>query len=181
MRWLKFSRSNAWLCFIIFSKRCRYDECEEEREREIWFWIVIFPNPFRYACLFLLLQVQRRLRDTLEICSLAPSMTTCCSAQMATRLWLDQTNYESQVYKHLLLLPWKDRTPLGGNVFSDLEKTTTWTTDLNTIGVMWCDGGYLWDNPATEDKDGCSHFHNHSCHSVDCMDISRYTQKHNFI
>lgn len=75
-----------------------------DRKRKIWFWFfVIFPctiaKPLQVflLLLFLSLQVQTRLRDTLEICSLTPSVTTCCSLQMATRLWLDQTNYESQV------------------------------------------------------------------------------------
>lgn len=49
----------------------------------------------------LLLQVQKRLRATLGICSLTPTMTTCCSLQMANRLWLDQTNYASQVNQRL--------------------------------------------------------------------------------
>lgn len=57
----------------------------------------VIAKPFQVF--LLLLQVQERLRDTRQTCSLPPPTNTCCSVQMASRLRSDRTNYESQVLR----------------------------------------------------------------------------------
>lgn len=47
------------------------------------------------------------------------------------------------------------------------------TADVSSTGAIWFDGRYLCSSPATEDKDRCVIFYNHSCHTVESIDICK--------
>ena len=65
-------------------------------------------------------------------------------------------------------------THLLVKLFFRFEKKKILTTDVNSTGAIWFDGRFMCYNPTAKDKDGCSNFHNHSCHTVGCVDTPTY-------